>query len=628
MWRFTRFSDRLNSLKFVLFAAAAVTVMNSCADGTGPSKVRPDDGITIIEYHYPDSVKFPVAEAAGIRQASAGFAGSGMSANVVVPSGAALSTSGSVPSYKFDRSIPFEPEAAPTRKFDRVCNDCVYKNTPIGFDFTFFGHVYNTVNVGSNGIVGFGPIDDQGNPVYQRDGCCTSGFIARNDVNNNLIALGWTVWTSTTLNSIKYETRGVAPNRRFILQFTNVMESGAGGHITAQLVLYEHSNDIVLYTTELNTFARPHTITQGIENMTGSEALFVPERDSAHFSLANDAVKFSVTAANQAPAITPQADLAAVTNAGACVANVSVQPATASDDAPGVAVSYARSDDAAASLDAPFKKGVTTITWTAKDAEGLVASATQKVTVSDKENPVVEAPADILVSNDPGRASAVVAAAAPEAHDNCGTVSVTGSLDGGLPLPASYPVGSTQILWVAKDASGNSAMARQTVTVVDKEAPSLIVPADFAANATTPSGAIVTYVLSTADNVAVTSVSCDHPSGSLFPIGYIPVSCTASDAAGNQVSKEFHVRVLDANAQIQSLIEYVNSLELKPGAPTALINQLLVALRSPSQQACRKMDDFLRIAAAQDARIPATSWAYMVGEAHRIQSVLGCVVGH
>ncbi|HJQ53373.1 MAG TPA: HYR domain-containing protein, partial [Gemmatimonadaceae bacterium] len=493
---------------------------------------------------------------------------------------------------------------------------------------TFFGHVYNTVNVGSNGIVGFGPIDEQGNPVYQRDGCCTSGFIARNDVNNNLIALGWTVWTSTTLNSIKYETRGVAPNRRFILQFTNVMESGAGGHITAQLVLYEHSNDIVLFTTELNTFARPHTITQGIENINGSEALFVPQRDSAHFSLVNDAVKFSVTAVNQAPVITPHADIEAATNAGVCVATVAVEPATATDDASGVAVSYTRSDDATASLDAPFKKGVTSITWTAKDAEGLVSSATQKVTVSDKESPVLPVLAEISVNNDAGRATAVVAPPAPDAHDNCGTASLKASLANGLPLPDSYPVGSTQILWVGTDPSGNSASATQTITVVDKEAPSLIVPADFSANATSPAGAIVTYALSAADNVAVTSVSCDRASGSLFPIGYTPIECTASDAAGNRVSKHFGVRVLDANAQIQSLIEYVSSLELKPGAPTALINQLLVALRSPSQQACRKMDDFLRIAAAQDQRIPPVSWRYMIGEAQRIQSVLGCDSGH
>lgn len=74
------------------------------------------------------------------------------------------------------------------------------------------------------------------------------------------------------------------------------------------------------------------------------------------------------------------------------------------------------------------------------------------------------------------------------------------------------------------------------------------VPADLTATASGPSGAVVTWTGPTAfdlvsGNVAVT---CVPASGALFGVGTTPVTCSASDAAGNSASAVFFVTVLAA----------------------------------------------------------------------------------
>ena len=57
--------------------------------------------------------------------------------------------------------------------------------------------------------------------------------------------------------------------------------------------------------------------------------------------------------------------------------------------------------------------------------------------------------------------------------------------------------------------------------------------------------AIVTYSVTAADNIGVTSLSCSPASGSQFAVGSTTVTCTASDAAGNTAITTFNVIVKD-----------------------------------------------------------------------------------
>src|SRR5438105_5877848 len=65
-------------------------------------------------------------------------------------------------------------------------------------------------------------------------------------------------------------------------------------------------------------------------------------------------------------------------------------------------------------------------------------------------------------------------------------------------------------------------------------------------DATGPTGAQVPYVISAIDNSGrVATLSCDIPSGSVFPIGATPIMCTASDYCGNSGSQRFNITVID-----------------------------------------------------------------------------------
>jgi hypothetical protein len=68
-----------------------------------------------------------------------------------------------------------------------------------------------------------------------------------------------------------------------------------------------------------------------------------------------------------------------------------------------------------------------------------------------------------------------------------------------------------------------------------------------AAEATSPQGAEVTYAAATATDLVDGSVdvSCTPASGSTFPLGTTEVTCTATDAAGNEATGSFNVIVQD-----------------------------------------------------------------------------------
>jgi autotransporter-associated beta strand protein len=90
-------------------------------------------------------------------------------------------------------------------------------------------------------------------------------------------------------------------------------------------------------------------------------------------------------------------------------------------------------------------------------------------------------------------------------------------------------------------------------------APVISTPGDLTANATSGQGAIVTFSPSAiAESGASLPVISVPPSGSGFPIGTTPVTCTATDAFGNTSTATFNV-IVQANGFTPS----------PPGAPVA-----------------------------------------------------------
>ncbi len=611
--RFHSESSSLSSLIKAGFTSAfALAILAACSDKiSAPTGAdRPADaGIVVVETQVSDSEKNPAIGPSGSMLKAPGSA-----AMLVSPSAASSFAMGVGYSVL---AVPFAPEAAPTANAGPNCDDCVMFNVPLGFSFIYYGTTYTKLNISSNGFLGFG--------ATMGHGCCRGGAIPSNDVTNNIIALAWSDWMpNRVVGGIRYETRGTAPNRRFVLQFNNVPEYGAIGRLTVQVVLAEESNEITIYAPSMSVSRSDHIVTQGTENSVGTIAAFVPGRVRNFFNLSSDAVRFTPTP-NQRPVLTMPANISLVLDIGACAAVVNAGSAIVTDDTDGFSLLPVRSD--ALAHDAPYSRGVTTIAWTVTDAGGLIASANQTVTINDQENPSITAPASISADNDPGMGSAALAAGRAVAADNCPNVAVAGARSDGAVFSAAYPVGMTTITWTASDESGNSALATQTVMVRDVEAPSISV-ANIELDATMRNGAVVSFVTPASDNVGVTGVSCTRQSGSIFPVGSTSVTCTAVDAAGNRAAGTFVVTVHGAAEQIIALIGFVEGLELHNGTANPMLNQLRHALddvENESGASCKKMNDFLRmVTSRKGSEIFGDDSAKMLADARRILSVLGC----
>src|SRR2546428_533995 len=267
------------------------------------------------------------------------------------------------------------------------------------------------------------------------------------------------------------------------------------------------------------------------------------------------AVLWTITETSVPLAITPPGPITLPTDPGRCDAQVGIAPPTTTGGTPPVTL--------AASPLPPYPVGQTTVTWTATDATGSTASATQTAAVFDRAGFSITAPATVTLeagpggtaSVDPSRLLATVGANCP------GGITVTSVRSDGLLLDAPYPLGATRVTFTATDPSGRSLSASTTVTVIDTTPPSLTLPGNVVVNATSPSGAVVFYVTSARDIAAgAVPVSCRPASGGTFPIGTTTVTCTASDPSGNTSGGAFAVTVVSAPTQIANLARALTSL--------------------------------------------------------------------
>jgi hypothetical protein len=155
---------------------------------------------------------------------------------------------------------------------------------------------------------------------------------------------------------------------------------------------------------------------------------------------------------------------------------------------------------------------------------------------------------------------AVVTYASPSAVDEAGDNPVA-TVACAPASGSTFAIGATTVTCTATDADDtpNAVSQSFTITVLDTDLGLAGVPADITTNATSPSGAVVTYAAPSAideagDNPAAT-VSCSPAPGSTFPIGTTTVTCTASDAddTPSAVSQSFTVTVLDTDLAISSM---------------------------------------------------------------------------
>ena len=192
-----------------------------------------------------------------------------------------------------------------------------------------------------------------------------------------------------------------------------------------------------------------------------------------------------------------------------------------------------------------FPIGATTVTCSATDKAGNKGDSSFTVTVEDTTAPDLHLPADITKeATSAAGAVATFSASADDVVD--GAVTTTCEPASG----STYALGSTEVICSATDNAGNTATDGFTVRVVDTTAPAVEAPADEVAEATSASGAKVTYGDATASDVVdgPVSTTCSPASDTVFALGTTTVTCQATDRAGNTGKASFTVEVVDTTA--------------------------------------------------------------------------------
>jgi hypothetical protein len=196
-----------------------------------------------------------------------------------------------------------------------------------------------------------------------------------------------------------------------------------------------------------------------------------------------------------------------------------------------------------------FALGVTIVSCTATDAHSNTATTGFSVTVADTTDPILAVPTDITTEATGSSGAAVTySASATDLVD--GSVTVLCSPASG----STFALGSTIVSCSATDDAGNTTDGSFNVTVEDTTAPSVTPPTPISAEATGPSGAVVSFSASASDIVdGPITPTCSPLSGSTFALGTTLVTCTATDVAGNTGTASFNVTVSDTTPPSLSL---------------------------------------------------------------------------
>jgi HYR domain/Secretion system C-terminal sorting domain len=253
---------------------------------------------------------------------------------------------------------------------------------------------------------------------------------------------------------------------------------------------------------------------------------------------------------------------------GKTCANATWTPPTATDNCTLSSLTFVTSPTAGLTNGGCYPIGTTTVTYTATDAKGNIATCRFTITVvantcdADATKPVISnCPSNQNLTADLTKTCKIATWTAPTATDNCTLSSLTfvTSPTAGLTNGGCFPIGTTTVTYTATDAKGNTAICSFTITVVpnpcDADATKPVIsncPSNQNLTADlTKTCKIATWTAPTAtDNCTlssltfVTSPTAGLTNGGCFPIGTTTVTYTATDAKGNTAICSFTITVV------------------------------------------------------------------------------------
>ncbi|MEO5975891.1 MAG: HYR domain-containing protein [Chryseolinea sp.] len=196
-----------------------------------------------------------------------------------------------------------------------------------------------------------------------------------------------------------------------------------------------------------------------------------------------------------------------------------------------------------------FDLGTTTVTYTARNASPTATLCKFNVVVKDATAPVVVTPTASATLNAGSDCKAIATWTAPVFSDNCGSVTISSTANSG----ATFPLGTTDVTYTAKDNAGNTTTSKFKIIVKDVVSPTVTSStADVEVNLVTGCSANVSWQPPTFSDACsgLSKVTSNFQPGNSFPVGATEVVYTATDKSGNTATSKFNVKVKDANAPV------------------------------------------------------------------------------
>lgn len=148
-------------------------------------------------------------------------------------------------------------------------DDGRWDNITLPFTFRFYGNNFNTIHISTNGWVGLGST----NSTATGYGFTLPHPGAPDNVIHAITCdLNFKPTGTATPNPavLQYFEAGSAPNRQFVIDFSNIKFFSGTATANVQVILYETTNVIEIHTTSCTNTAVAKA--QGLENSTGSAA--------------------------------------------------------------------------------------------------------------------------------------------------------------------------------------------------------------------------------------------------------------------------------------------------------------------------------------------------------------------
>jgi Ca2+-binding RTX toxin-like protein len=188
-----------------------------------------------------------------------------------------------------------------------------------------------------------------------------------------------------------------------------------------------------------------------------------------------------------------------------------------------------------------FPIGETIVTWTTIDSSNNFSSLTQLVSVIDTTAPEISPLEDITIEASSVDAN-IVNLDNPIVSDIQEAVIY-------IIAPDVFPIGETTVTWTAVDASDNSAITTQTVTIVDTTKPGLSIPGDQTVEASSLDDTLVDIGQAEAHDITGIS-SIVHNAPDVFPLGSTLIAWTATDNHGNITTAYQTITVVDTTLPV------------------------------------------------------------------------------